>query len=450
MRTGTTSAWRLAGALATLTTLAATGVAHAETPKREVPDYDGRGGEPATPGDVALWVPRIALAPAYAVSEFVIRRPLGALITAAEQGNVPKVLYDFFAFGPDHKAGIAPIAFLDFGFKPSVGAYMFWDDAFVDGHDLRFHGSTWGGDFLAGVLTERFRFHAKDSLTLNFTGLRRPDLLYFGTGAATLQSDKARYGIDKLEAAALLDVHLWRASRMQAGMALRSVSFYNGHFQDEPNIEQQAAAGAFAIPPGFSRGYTAETNHLLLALDTRLPRPAPGSGVRIEAEGEQGNDVRRSPGAGWLRYGGTLAGYADLTDHGRVVSLAATAIFADPLGSEAVPFTELASLGGSGPLRGFLPGRLLGRSAASLVAHYRWPIWAFVDGSIQAGVGNVFDVHLQDLQPKLLRFSSAIGIETVGSPDSSLEILFGIGTETFDHGGQVDSVRLVLGTNRGF
>jgi Omp85 superfamily domain len=444
MKAGGKLAWLLGAALL------APGVAQAAAPKRDVPDYDGRGGEPTTAGDVAIWVPRIALAPAYAVSEFVIRRPLGAIITAAERGNVPKVLYDFFAFGPDHKAGFAPVAFLDFGFNPSVGVYLFWDDAIFDGHDLRFHGTTWGSDWLAGVLTERFRFHGKDSLTLNFTGIRRPDLLYFGTGASTLEGDKARYGLDKLEAAALLDVHLWRASRVQAGMGLRSVTFYDGHFQEDPNVDQQVAIGAFALPPGFARGYTAETNHLLVAVDSRLPHPAPGSGVRVEAQGEQGSDVRRTPGASWLRYGATAAAYADLNDHGRVVSLAATTIFADPLSSEPVPFTELASLGGSGPLRGFLPGRLLGRSAAALVAHYRWPVWAFIDGSLQAGVGNVFDEHLQDFKPKLLRFSSAIGIETVGSPDSSLEILFGVGSETFDRGAQVDSIRFVVGTNRGF
>lgn len=440
----------LAGALAWACALSCAGTAHAAPPKREVPDYDGRGGEPTTPGDVALWVPRIALAPMYAVSEFVVRRPLGVLITAAEQGNVPKVLYDFFAFGPDHKVGIAPVAFLDFGFNPSVGVYAFWDDAFAKGHDLRFHGSTWGGDWLAGVLTERFRFNEKDSLTINFTGIRRPDLLYFGTGARTVGSDRSRYAMDKLEVAALLDVHGWRTSRAQIGTGMRSVSFFDGHYYNDPNIDQSVQAGAFARPPGFTRGYTAQISHLLLAFDNRLPHPAPGSGVRLEAQGEQGSDVRRSPAAGWLRYGATAAGYLDLTDHGRVVSLAATAVLVDPLGREEVPFTELASLGGSGPLRGFLPGRLFGRSATALVAHYRWPVWAFVDGSIQAGVGNVFGERFEDFKPKLLRFSSAIGVETVGSPDGSLEILLGFGTETFDHGGQVDSVRFVLGSNRGF
>jgi hypothetical protein len=57
--------------------------ARAEEKKRELPDYDGRGGAPRTPGQKALWVPRILLSPLYFVSEFVIRRPLGAAITAA-------------------------------------------------------------------------------------------------------------------------------------------------------------------------------------------------------------------------------------------------------------------------------------------------------------------------------------------------------------------------------
>jgi hypothetical protein len=41
------------------------------------------------------------------------------LITNAERANVPAVLYDLFAFGPDHRAGIVPTAFVDFGFAPS-------------------------------------------------------------------------------------------------------------------------------------------------------------------------------------------------------------------------------------------------------------------------------------------------------------------------------------------
>jgi hypothetical protein len=170
----------------------------------------------------------------------------------------------------------------------------------------------------------------------------------------------------------------------------------------------------------------------------------------VELEGEQGSDVRRSPGSGWVRYGGTARGFYDLNDHGRVVSLSLAASFADPLGRQPIPFTELVSLGGSGPMRGFYPGRLVDRSAAVLTARYRWPIWVWLDGSIVGAVGNVFGDHLQEFKPGLLRFSGSLGVESVGSPDSSLELLVGFGTETFDHGGQVDSLRVVLGTNHGF
>jgi surface antigen Omp85-like protein len=420
------------------------------SPKRQVPDYEGRGGAPTTAGDVAIWVPRIVLSPLYLTSEFVLRRPLGALISGAERANVPTILYNFFTFGPDKKAGFAPIAFIDFGFNPSVGLYVFWDDAFFKGNDLRFHGSFWTSDWLAGSLTERIHFHEKDSLTLRVSAIRRPDHTFFGIGPSTLQANLSRYGEDQIDAGALVDFALWRASRVQTGIGVRDVSLYHGHFGHDPSVEQRANAQVFPLPDGFSRGYTAEYNHVLAALDTRRPRPAAGGGVRVEFEAEQGNDFRRSPGSGWIRYGATAGGFIDLNDHDRVVSLSVTGLLADPLGGQPIPFSELVSLGGSGPMRGFYPGRLVDRSAAVALARYRWPIWVWLDGSIQAAVGNVFGEHWRDLKPGLLRFSGAVGVESVGSPDSSLEILVGLGTETFDHGGQVDSLRVLLGTNRGF
>ena len=100
----------LAGILLASATLSS-GHAHAAGPaKRPLPDYDGRGAGRTTPGQKALWVPRLVLSPLYFVSEYVVRRPLGAAITAAEKAELPTALYDFFAFGPDHKAGIVPIA----------------------------------------------------------------------------------------------------------------------------------------------------------------------------------------------------------------------------------------------------------------------------------------------------------------------------------------------------
>ncbi len=142
--------------------------------------------------------------------------------------------------------------------------------------------------------------------------------------------------------------------------------------------------------------------------------------------------------------------FYDLNDYGRIVSLSAAALFAEPLGNEPIPFTELVTLGGDRLMRGFVPGRLVDRSAAVATLRYRWPIAFILDGSIQAAVGNVFGVQLEEFKPGLLRFSGAIGIETVGSTEGSFHALFGVGTETFDHGGQIDSIRFAIGTNRGF
>jgi hypothetical protein len=424
--------------------------AWADAPKRTLPDYRGQGPEPTTPGDVAIWIPRILLSPFYFISEYVIRRPLGAAIAGAERAHLPMMLYNFFTFGPEHNAGFAPIAFVDFGFNPDVGLYLFWDDAFFAGNDLRFHAAAWTSDWLAGSLTERIRLSHGGQLTFKFSAVRRPDHTYYGPGPSTLQSNQSRYGQDLIDGRALVELPLWRASGLAAGVGFRSVNLYHGRFGDDPSVEQSAAAGVFPLPYGFDRGYTGPYNDLRFALDTRQPGVAPGTGFRLEVEAEQGGDIRRSPASGWLRYGATAGGFLDLNDQGRVISLSVAALFADPLGSEPIPFTELVSLGGDGPMRGFYPGRLVDRSALVATTRYRWPIAPWLDGSIRVSVGNVFGVHLTEFQPGLLRLSGALGIENVGSPDGSFEALVGFGTETFDHGTQVDSIRVVLGTNRGF
>ncbi|MDP9149561.1 MAG: outer membrane protein assembly factor, partial [Myxococcota bacterium] len=348
----------LALALALLRTSAA------DVPKRPLPDYDGRGLPPTPPGRALLWIPRVLLSPLYFTSEFLIRRPLGAFMTFAERKRLPRVLYDFFAFGPDHKAGFAPLVFVDFGFNPSVGVYAFWDGAFFDGNELRFHGSTWGADWLAGNLIERIRLGSASSLALSFTAVRRPDHAYWGTGPSSRERDLSRYGEDRLDGRALFDLTLGGASGVQAAVGVRSLDFRHGHYGHDPGVDQQVAAGVLPVPDGFDRGYTAETNVLRVFVDTRPSRAPKGSGLRLDLEAEQGNDLRPPAASGWLRYGATAGGFVDIGQHGRVVSFSVAALFADPLGRKPVPFTELVSLGGSGPMRGFQPGRLLDRSAA--------------------------------------------------------------------------------------
>jgi len=441
--------WRAVRA-AVCVTLALASTATAATPKRKLPDYDNRGKEPTTVGDVAIWVPRVLLSPVYLVTEYGIRWPLGRLIAAAERANVPDILYNFFFFGPNHSAGVAPLGFVDFGFRPSIGLYAFWDDAGFKGNDLSFHGTTGGSEWFAGSLSDTIRFHGKDALTLNLSGITRPDRTFFGIGPDTLQSDISRYGEKRFEARASMTFDLWRSSRIETGVGIRSLDFRRGHYEEDPSLNDQVAAGVFPEPDGFARGYTAQTSNLRVAFDNRLPSPADGSGVRIELQAEQGTDVRRATGAAWLNYSATAGAFLDLNGRNRVISLSVATLFVDSLNERPVPFTELVSLGGAGPMRGFYPGRLRDNSAAVVTLKYRWPIWVWLDGSLQAAVGNVYGDHLRQLDLSRSRLSTAIGIESVGSRDSSFELLVGFGTETFDHGGQVDSARILLGTNRGF
>jgi hypothetical protein len=426
------------------------------SPKRPLPDYDGRGPPPTTPGEVVLWIPRVLLSPVYFTTEWLIRRPLGAAVSAAERADLPNILYNFFAFGPDHKAGITPIAFVDFGFNPSVGVYGFWDNAFFKGDDLRVHLSFWTDDWIGGSLVQRIQFHGKDSVELKFLGVRRPDHVFYGIGPGTLESAQSRYDEDKLDVAGLFDFPMWRSSKIDAGAGVRSVSFRDGHYGHDPGIVEEAAAGGFALPDGFARGYTAEYNDLLLAVDSRRPYPAEGSGVRVEAQAEQGSDVRQSPASGWIHTAAGAGGFWDVNGSRRVISLSALAMFSDPLGPRPVPFTELVTVGGDvaspgafpAPMPGFFPGRLVDRSAAVATLRYKWPIGPFIAGSLQGAVGNVFGEHLEGFETRLLRFSGAFGIESDSSPDSSFEFVVGFGTETFDRGGQIDSLRLALGITR--
>jgi Omp85 superfamily domain len=437
------------GAALALVLLMAASVARADLPKRELPDYDGRP-DTTSVGEALLWVPRVILSPLYLVSEFVLRRPLGFLIAGAERIGLPQALYDTFFFGPNHNAGILPIAFLDFGFYPSLGLYFFWND-FVPHQDLKLRGSLWGEHWLAGSISDRIHLDRVTDLVLSATAIRRPDYQFYGLGPNTLQGDLSRFGASRLDASVGLELKLGGLSRLMTQVGLRRVHFHHGSFSKDPSIEEDVRDGRYPLPPGFVSGFSALANQITLVIDTRHARPANGSGLRAELRAEQVNQLQPGDAGAFMRYGGTLGGYWDVASHGRVVSLSFAANFVDPLRSEAViPFTELATIGGPESMRGFPAGRLYGRSAATATLRYRWPIWVWLDGSIQLAVGNVFEEHLQDFQPKLLRFSGALGIESVGEPNSSLEVLIGLGSETIEHGTQLTSLRFAIGTNHGF
>lgn len=416
--------------------------------KRRLPDYDGRGGEPKKPGYAALWVPRSLFFPFYLVSEYVVRRPLGALVSAAERARLPQALYGFFMLSDDHKVGWVPTFFVDFGFKPSIGVYFFWNDAVVKDNDVSVHAATWGKDWLLGSISDRWQSSVNEAWTFRASALRRPDFRYYGEGPSTTENQLSRYGATRIEASVTYSRNFGEMSQLQLGTGYRSLVF---HQPDEGMLSVSTAVeqGRFAAPAALDSGYRAGFSRVLLRLDSRKKRPHPQTGVRLDLDAEQGS-APDTPARGWLRYGAIAGGFLDLDRHARVLSLSMAAQMAEPLASGAVPFTELVQLGGAELMRGFLPGRLFGRSALVSTLSYRWPVWIWLDGTIQLSVGNVYGPQFSDFSPSQLRFSGAMGVQTSVRSENPVEILLGFGTETFERGAQINTLRLAFGTTRGF
>lgn len=413
---------RLVALLAALFVLSLGGSARA---KRELPDYDGRGSPPATVGDGALWIPRVVVAPLWLVSEYVLRRPIGALVVAAERNHWPMQVMQFFTFDREQKSGVIPTGLVDFGLRPSAGLYFFWDDVGGSKHALRAHAATWGRDWLKLTLTERYALDERTTAAVRAEWIRRSDNIFHGLGPRTVEEDRTRYSADKLDVRAMLE-HL--------GPRSSSVMFAIG---------ERAFRGRTGI---CCDDYAATYQRIEWALDSRRPRPAPGSGVRLELLGEHGVDLahRRS----FVRYGGSLGGALAVDGAHRVLGLTVTALFADPLNGD-VPVPEWITLGGMQLMRGYLPGRLYGRSALVAAAQYTWPIWVFLDGALVVEAGNVFSEHLSDFDPKLLRLSATLGLRSVGSPDHRFELLTGVGTETIEDHLRVTSIRILFGGTHG-
>ena len=97
-----------------LATIASTSLAHADDPKRDAPDYDGRGNPDADSGSWVLWIPRVVLFPFYVVYEYGIRKPVGAFVTRAERDHWADTIEGLFTFGPEGNNVIYPTALFDF------------------------------------------------------------------------------------------------------------------------------------------------------------------------------------------------------------------------------------------------------------------------------------------------------------------------------------------------
>lgn len=423
------------------------------TQKRAMPSYDGREPAPPTAGDNALWAPRIVLFPVYLVSEYVLRRPLEWLIVNAEKNQWPTLVLDFFTFGENRTSGVFPSGLIDFGFRPSVGIYAFSNELVAKENSVRLYAAYGGNDWYAVRVADRIDFNEKNRLAFSFGYTHRPDFRFEGLGPSAPSDFLTRYRAERIEASASFDSIIRDAGHFSAFAGARDVNFQlgQGGCCDDRALEDVVAAGEIAAPPGFGTDYTVWEHGVNVEFDTRRPRPANGNGMRLEMNATQALPLSASLRSPWITFGGSLGGFLDLNDRNRVISLFVSSEFIEPIEhDQTIPFTELMTLGGPGQLPGFRPGTLLGQSRINGQLEYRWPIWAFLDGTIHLGVGNVFGERLEGFRWDLLRMSFGFGMRTSGRRDHAFNILVAAGTEPFAGGLDITTFRFVIGTTRGF
>lgn len=419
-------------------------------PKRDLPNYDGRDGNPKTAGQVFLWFPRTIFFPVYLVSEFVIRDGIGAAITKAEEEEVPARVRDAFTFGPDDQYTMFPVFSFDLGFRPTVGVAARFGRVPTKDTAVSFNANFGGIDFVSGSAGLQWTPEGKNWRGgISGGAARFADGLFFGLGSEASADNRSRYSVTAYDAAVNYNVQPWRRGGINLNTGYRFRSF--GNDVSGTTIPERLAEGGISeLPPAFPEGYSAWFLAPRITFDSRRPRPQPGSGVRVDGGFDLGVDpVRGDTSNSWIVYGAAVRGFLDVSGHNHTFSLGAIVLFSDAFRGE-VPFTELPTVSGSGPMPGFVGRFLSGESASVLNFQFTWPIWIQLDGKIHFAVGNVFDGHLSNFAADDLRMSFGAGIQAHGAETTGFELMVGGGTETFAQGASVTTIRFVFGASRDF
>ncbi|HEY3358113.1 MAG TPA: BamA/TamA family outer membrane protein [Polyangia bacterium] len=392
---------------------------------RPIPRYDGREPPPPTVGEVLLWGPRLLLLPLHLTLEYLLRRPLVALLGLVEQHHLDEYVKRAFVWR-DGQAGIFPTFLYELGLSPAVGLYAFYHDL-GPGLDMHLNGVVWNRIAQARLgATLDLSDGRAANLAWNITYRQRPDQLFFGLGPASLDANASHYWQRLVTADVGPSVAIGDLGGFRLRAAYSHASFANG---EPTGIESVFDVANPSVVPGFLTGYGLFSTEALLALDSRSRhRQDPGSGLRLELTGAYAIDPGRAA-LQFFRWGGTLSGYLDLSRRNQVLSLVLYTSFVEPIGSAPVPFTELPALGGVDYMRGFNTRRFVSDSAITAMLDYIYPIWDNVAADLFVEAGNAFGPHLSGFALERLHLDWGLGFRTRSR------------TAAFD-------VRLAFGTNR--
>jgi hypothetical protein len=424
--------------------------------RRPRPDYEGRERDAPDLAATLVWAPRIIFFPVHAVAEYGLRRPLVFAITAAEKHFVFTRLERVFTWW-DGRAGFFPTFRVDLGLKPVAGFFTFVHGLGHPDNETAASASIWNDRLLVVRAQDAARVFRDRTGTLAVSGsyVRRPDGIFYGIGSDSRNEDKSLFFYRRMDVAAALEGRPSGLNRVGIDVTLRRARFEgSGTSATTPDITSRLGGpGQPPLPPGFGAGYALIVPRLHVVLDNRRPPDEDyrGSGLRLEADGAYAVDPGETA-TSFFSWGAEAAALWDFSGYNHVLGARVNVRFIEKLGSNPVPFTELASLGGPELMRGFLAGRFLGASTVEATLNYRYPIWSFADSEIFASVGNAFGEHLDGFAPRKLFASWGLSLRSSLSRDSSLGLTVAFGSNRFDEDRfrPADSFRLFLGVNEGF
>ena len=341
--------------------------------ERETPDYDARSESPPSVGDIALWVPRIALFPVHLVLEYGLRWPVGQTTSLLERRGLVEPgltrLYD--PSGP--QLGVAPILKIKSERASIFGASLFYRGAFEGTVDLGLDVAGFPGrNFLVRSHLRR-RFPPEQlALSLHVATQYRDDHGFWGLGPDVRPEVAHRYS--RYDTSAHLRFEAGPRDRGTGGHL--DIGFSDHVLRCSPHLSTDLCGrdgtdgtsddrydlGTPDLAP-FLEDYTLARLRTRLYWDTRSD-PNRGDGLRLELMGGWSHSIGpNSPRLNFLSYGAEAGGFWNifgLRDH--TLGLRLRTELVHPLGRGLVPIPELPVLGGDETMRGFSDDQFRGLS----------------------------------------------------------------------------------------
>jgi len=422
--------------------------------RRPVPDYGRPPPPPPTAREAFLWVPRTLLLPARLTTEYVLVRPTLAFARLGDQHYVFRRIYDFLTWDNGH-SGVYPTASFDLGLKSTIGLGLVEGAFGSSNNSLHAAVSASTQDVLAFSAQDRLRVLRDGTGEVQLGGgyVRRPDGIFYGTGADTRSSDKTFYSYETRALSAGMSGNLGGLHRAAIELGYRDTRIGGSTIaSDTPSLDARyGGAGQPPLPAGWG-GYDLAWSRGFLVLDSRSPRfEDSGSGVRFYAGASFGMSPR-DPDLRLLAWQLEAGGYYDLSGARHVLSLQIATHFIERIGPSAIPFSELPALGGQDWMRGFLAGRLRGNSTLVATAEYRYPVLALVEGELFTALGNAFADHLADVSPGRFFLNWGVGLRTTFARDTGIAATIAFASNRLDDPAFriADATRISLGVIHGF